>query len=250
MKQHPIDLLPESIRVRSQAGLRMSRFIIASATALGLLTIAATHSSFMLIGAQDELFQAATLAEPVFATEARASELKALLQRTNEYVELYDRLALPINVSAVIATVVNCLPESAALDQFDLDAGARVVGRTPRARGLDTRDEPPRRILSGEISGFAATDQQIAELVGRLQSTPPFRDVTLDFSRTRDIHGRDAREFRLSFKIDLDVPYQVSYLDAASAAERRDAGWAGGPLRPPESGAGGNNLQDRAHVNH
>jgi hypothetical protein len=216
MKQHPIDLLPESVRARSRAGQRTSRFIIAAAIAIGLLTIAATHSSFVLISAQDELFAASTRAEPVFTTEARASELKALLTRTNEFINLYDRLALPITVSSVIATVVNNLPDSVTLDQFDLDAGGRAPGRTSRGKGTDTRSEPVRRVLTAEVSGFAATDQQIAELVGRLDATPPFREVNLDFSRTRDINGRDAREFRLSFKIDLDVGYDVSFSDHAS----------------------------------
>jgi len=116
----------------------------------------------------------------------------------------------------VMATVINNLPESLTLDQFNIDAGARSNGHLPRAKGLETKDETPPRILSAEISGFAATDQEIAELVGRLDGTSPFRDVNLDFSRTRSVNGHDAREFRLSFKIDLDARYEVTYRESSS----------------------------------
>lgn len=215
MRQHSIDLLPALIRARSEAGLRTGRFITAAIAAIGVLIITATHSLFILSSAQENLFVTSSQAEEVFATEARAAELKSVLKRTNCYIDLYDRIALPVQVSSVMATVVNNLPDSVTLDQFDIDAGARTGGRLPRAKGMELKDEPPPRVLSAEISGFAANDQEIAELVGRLDGTPPFRDVNLDFSRTRSVNGHDAREFRLSFKIDLDARYEVSFRDGS-----------------------------------
>jgi hypothetical protein len=44
MKQHPIDLLPESIYARSLAGLRTGRVITALGMSLAVLVVAATHS--------------------------------------------------------------------------------------------------------------------------------------------------------------------------------------------------------------
>ena len=126
----------------------------------------------------------------------------------------------PGPISAVRATVINHLPERVTLDQFDIDAGARAMTHSPRATGVETKEDSPPRGLHGEVSGFASSDQQIAELVSRLTDVPLFRDVNLDFSRTRDVNKRDAREFRLSFKIDLDAIYAVTFRHQASEEER------------------------------
>lgn len=220
MAQHSIDLLPGSIRARSQAGVRTGRLIVGATAMLVMMLVFAVHSLMTLANSQEALFATAMRAERVFETEAKILELKARLKRTNEYIEMYDRIATPVPLSAVMATVINNLPESVTLDQFDIDAGARAITRSPRAKGVENKEEIPPRVVHGEVSGFAASDLQIAELVARLTAHPLYRDVNLDFSRTRDVNKRDAREFRLSFKIDLDVPYQITFRGPASPNER------------------------------
>jgi len=212
-RQHSIDLMPLSIRERSQARLRAGQFIAFAVVSMTLTIIAATHSSISLASAQERLFEAAAQAEQVFAIEARSAQLRHELDSINEFTRRYDRLALPLNVGDVLATVVNALPESVTLDQLDLDAGSRVIGRTARSRSqgsnVESGDAPP-RVLTAEISGFAANDQHIAELVSRLEAMKPFEAVSLDFSRSRRVNDRDAREFRVSFRIDLDNNYRVT----------------------------------------
>lgn len=220
MAQHSIDLLPASIRARTEAGVRTGRLIVGATAMLVLMLVLSVHSLMTLANSQEELFTTAIRAEQVFETEAKILELKAKLKRTSDHIELYDKIASPVPMSAVMATVINNLPESVTLDQFDIDAGARAITRAPRAKGVETKDEIPPRVLHGEVSGFAASDQHIAELVGRLTAHPLFRDVNLDFSRTRDVNKRDAREFRLSFKIDLDTAYRISFRQPASTSER------------------------------
>jgi hypothetical protein len=225
-RQHSIDLMPASIRERSQARLRAGQFIAFAIISLTLTIIAATHSSIALSSAQERLFETSAQAEQVFATEARAAQLRHELEEITGFTRLYERLALPLNVGDVLATVVNALPDSVTLDQVDIDAGPRATGRTARSRsgagggGGDARETATPRLLTGEISGFAANDQHIAELVARLESTPPFEAVSLDFSRSRRVHDRDAREFRVSFRIDLDTTYRVT---RASAQGESDA---------------------------
>ena len=45
--------------------------------------------------------------------------------------------------------------------------------------------------------------------------TKPFERISLNFSRTMPVRTRNAREFRLSFRIDLEHVYDV--IDAPSA---------------------------------
>ena len=217
-KQHSIDLMPASIRARSQAGLRMGQFTAFAVVSLTLVIAIATHSKIALGSAQDRLFETAGQAEQVFATEARAAELKHELDAIQSYNRLYERLSLPLDVGDVVATLVNSLPSSVTLDQLDLDAGARVLGHSARSRGVEKEGEAPPRVLTGELSGFAANDQHIAELVAALESTPPFQNVSIDFSRGRRVNDKDAREFRLSFRINLENTYRVTRVDGRAGA--------------------------------
>jgi len=210
--------MPPAIRARSQAGLRMGQFLAFAVVMMTLTIAAATHSKLMVSKAQDQLFETSQQAEQVFAIEARTSELRHELESVQQFANRYERLAFPLQVSDVLASVVNLLPDSVTLDEVNLDAGARVIGRGPRSQGVASTavgagaDDPP-RLLIGEVSGFAADDQQIAELVSALETTPPFENVSLDFSRSRRVNDRDAREFRLSFRIDLDDTYHVTHMD-------------------------------------
>jgi hypothetical protein len=221
--QHSIDLLPESIRARSEAGLRTGRYIAATISVVMLLVVTATHSRIALNQASEQLQRTREQANQVLSVESKAAELRRILDRTEDFIETYERIALPLDVSQVIATIASTLPETVTLDQIDIDAGARVIARTSRSKGeADTKAPAAPRILNGEISGFAASDLQITELVQRLSHMAPFKDVSLDFSRTRLVRERMAREFRVSFRIDLDAVY----IDA-TGSQRQHAAAAG-----------------------
>jgi Tfp pilus assembly protein PilN len=211
--QHSIDLMPASIRERSQAGVRLGQFMAMAIAALTLTVAVATHSRMKLGTAQDRLFEIASQTERVFVAEARAAELRHQRDAIDSYTQLYRRLSYPLAMGDVLATIVSMLPESVTLDQVDLNAGTRSLGAGARSRGVETQTQTPPRMLIGEIAGFAANDQHIAELVAALERTPPFTNVSLDFSRGRRVHDRDAREFRLSFRISLDQRYQVTHVD-------------------------------------
>lgn len=214
MKQHAIDLMPASIRARSLAGQRASRLAFISVVIVIITILTATHSRLDLTLAQQELSSAKAQAKAVVALETEAASVRRALEDTGRYVELYDKVAYPLPIHGVLATLINALPESVTLDQLDLDATAKsVTVKTARSRGTDSKEAPTARMLRCEISGFAATDEHIAQLVSTLEQTPPFRHVNLDFSRTRRVNMHDAREFRLSFKIDLSASYALTTVE-------------------------------------
>jgi len=208
LRQHPIDLLPESVRARGQARVRAGRYVTAAAVSIVLVILATTHSRLELEHAREALVAAREQADLVLNAEAKAAELGDMIRQVRRHIDQYECIALPLDPSAVLATVINRMPEGMTLDRIDLDAGARRAARTPRSRGAVNDDQTPPRVLIAEISGFAPNDRHIAEFVGRLDETPPLRAVSLDFSRTRVLRGHSAREFRLSFRIDLDATYE------------------------------------------
>lgn len=231
MSQHPLDLLPDSIRARSEAGARMGRYITAFVITVLVVVALTTHARLSLQGARAQLRTAEADADRVLTQEQKIETLQTQLTDLRGELELYSRVALPLPISRVVATIVNELPDSVALDRIDLDAQTRRSGQGPRTRSAEQTDQQLPRILVGELGGFAASDQDITELVKRLEGTAPFRDVNLDYSRSRLVRTQSAREFRVSFRIDLDARYELS-----------DAGGDGtDPARtaPPEAGAGG-----------
>jgi hypothetical protein len=234
MKQHPINLMPASVRARTQAGLRAGRFVAVAAGVLVTLVTVATHSRLAQVRAASALEQTRVEAEEVFAIDATVAELKMGLDRDLHRLGLYRALSFPLPITAVLATAINNLPPSVTLDQIDLTAaarggggagggtvaaatrrGERPIGGPAAATAREPRTESrPARTLVVEMVGFAATDEDIAELISRLEQTPPFQGVTLDFTRTRKVNQRDAREFRLSFRVDLNARYELTHQTA------------------------------------
>ena len=209
MKQHSIDLLPDSIRARSQAGVRTGRYITSAVVSIIIVIVATTHVCLQLDRARSEREAAREQADLVLAAEAKASELREMIDEVEAYMQRYTRITPPLEVNRILATTINAMPEGVTLDRVDMDAGARRIARSPREKGSIDPDAAPPRVLTAEISGFAPDDRAIAEFVTRLEGTDPFRQVSLDFSRTRDVRGRTAREFRLSYRINLEAEYEV-----------------------------------------
>ncbi|MHC4717883.1 MAG: PilN domain-containing protein [Planctomycetota bacterium] len=221
--QGQIDLLPDSIRARSQAGVVAGRYVAAMLIAVVLLGLTATHSRLMLDLARDRLRVAEGQADIVLAAEAKGAKLRRSLDRERDYIQRYEQIALPLEISRVIATIINELPDSATLDRIDLHAGTRKRNRTARGRGATKPEGPLPRALTGELSGFAATDQDVAAIVANLEELGLFSQVSLDFSRTRAVRERTAREFRISFRADLDVRYDIQDLHGSPAGREEQA---------------------------
>ena len=66
-----------------------------------------------------------------------------------------------------------------------------------------------------------ASDGDIATLVQLIGSRDPFAEVNLDYSRSRSVRDRPARDFRLSFVVDMDHAFEVNVVsvDAVAAGE-------------------------------
>ncbi len=209
MTQRAIDLLPDSIRARSQAGVVAGRYVVSLLIAVVLLGLAATHSRLMLDLARQRLRVAEEQADIVLSAEAEADQLRRMLDDTRNFIRRYELIAMPFEITRVLATLINAMPETATLDRIDLYAGVTRSGRSARGRRASDTEGPAPRSLTGELSGFALTDQDVAEFVNSLIDIRLFRQVSLDFTRSRTVRGKMARGFRISFRTDLDDRFEV-----------------------------------------
>jgi hypothetical protein len=206
MTQHPIDLLPSSLFAQAQAGARAGRTIGVAVTCLAVVIAATAHSHFIRNEALRRLEAVEAQARLVYEAEQTEAEMREAIRAYAEQIDRYQRVALPLQVSRVIAAIANAMPASITLDRIDLIAGLDRRPRTARSSTVEAEDAPRR--LTGELAGFGATDVDIAELVGVLSAREPFRAVSLDLSRHRVVRESNAREFRISFEIELDCLYE------------------------------------------
>jgi Tfp pilus assembly protein PilN len=206
MSQPPIDLMPEWIRTRGQAHVVIVRYAASLVAALFMLFLPATHSRLLLRSAERDRVDARECEWLVRQAEQRGAELAAQLEARRARKDRYQQVALPLEISRVLATVVNEMPGSAALDRVDV----RVSSRQP-PRGGRRRPGGPgtgRRLL-GELSGYARTDREIADFVASLEGLSLCEHVALDFTRSRTVADQPAREFRISFSVDLERKFEV-----------------------------------------
>ena len=217
MTQHPIDLLPESMRAASQARAAMSRNIGMTVLAAVILFTFFTHARIMRNQAEGKLVRLRAQARHVAENERKAATLNQQLDVYGEMIARYNRVVTPIDISRILATIVARMPESTSIDQINIQA-EQIKRSRQRARRLDPEQRIPRQLVA-ELAGFAKDDLDIAEFVSQLQRTEPFADVSLDFSRPRSVRGHMAREFRLSFTIDFDAEYKIHNLEQFQPSE-------------------------------
>ena len=166
MKQRAIDLVPDSIRVRSQAGVVAGRYVAALLVAIALMVVTVTHSRLVLDRAHKRLRVAEEQADLVLSAEAKADQLRIRLDDTRDQIRRYRLIATPLQVSRVIATVTNEMLPSATLDRIDFFGGSRRTNRSARSRGVSNEDGPaPPWSSSSERSSESA--------VNRRSSNPP-----------------------------------------------------------------------------
>ena len=208
MRQPPIDLMPEYILARSQAGVVAGRYLAALLLPVVVLLGPATHSRFALEDAEMRNRVAEQAAKAALDSEANANNIRADLQKNIDYIRRYEIVAMPLETSRLIATIINDLPPSASLDRIDLAVSWSRIRRPVRGSSSPTPEQPPRS-LGGELEGFAATDEDVADIVARLRALGICERVQLDYSRRRDVRGHIAREFRISFRISLDAVFEI-----------------------------------------
>ncbi|MBC24320.1 MAG: hypothetical protein CMJ32_10450 [Phycisphaerae bacterium] len=217
MKQHQLDLLPESLRDRSRSGVMTGKLITVMIIVLAFLVLATVHSSMRLSDARGRLNQArssAEQAEQAFALLEQASER---LADSEQRIQQYRRVSLQIPLTRLMATIINDLPESMTLESIQCEL-TPLSGSVVRG-GQDHHSTDPIH-LDAELSGFAGSDEDIATLVSALDASDPFTEVNWDMSRHRMIRDEPAREFRVSFRIRMDLPYEVSTREYTAVEDR------------------------------
>ena len=198
MNQHSINLITPDIVARTRAGIRTGRYVAVAIVLCVCMVLTATHSRIHLEGVQERHEATAARAELALALDTSARALEAEHDALLKFMDDYNEVALPLDVTRIIATLVETLPESVTLTEFELE-----YEDGHRSTATSTRH------LSGTIAGVAATDGDVAALVHGLGLRPPFERVQLEYSRSRVLREQSTREFSVSFAVDLEGRFQL-----------------------------------------
>ena len=198
-----MNLLPEQYVERSQNKARGNRVAIAIIMTLCAVAVIATHSRLSMNAAVEHLLVVQSRANSALELEVDATSLELQKARLESFIDRYNKEKNVFAMGDIVATITNILPDSMTLEDISLDIVQTEVGRG----------------ISGRLAGFASTDETIASLVSTLQTQEPFSSVSMDYSKSRNIRGKRAREFRVSFLIDLESDWVVSRMVVVGGEE-------------------------------
>ena len=199
-----LDLMPDGIRRRTQAGQRLRRFMAVGIVAIGAIIAFATHSQIRRDHLEESLVVARARAAQALKLEREAADMGILREEIESYMVAYEQVALPMRMDALMGRIVAALPESATVDHLLLEYEDSRTNHRGRKAAMDG----PRRIVGG-VPGFAISDDDVAGLVQRMEKDVSFEDIRLDYTRSREVRGVSAREFQLTFTVNLEGIWEI-----------------------------------------
>jgi hypothetical protein len=152
-------------------------------------------------------------------------EIAQLLVQRNEIDARLDgqrEVGVAIPAASIVRTIAKQLPSGTVLDRVSLEY-ANVQGATRRVR-RSAKEVDPLRELRGEIAGIALDESDVGRIVDAVGALAPVSRVALESSRSREFLGRNVREFRVTFAVDLEKRWALPPIaDDAFAAHGSQA---------------------------
>jgi len=211
------NLIPIQIEDRV-ASRRSSRFVYGVALVLAACGITvAMFASHMETRSAALLAQAKESGAPVVALEAEIMQLRAESAAIDMRLEQQQAVGVAIPASGLATAVAESLSNGATLERLELSY-EHVQGEQRKLRRA-SKDAREPRVLRGVVAGIALNDQDIARVVERIGALAPIATVGLESSKSRVFRGKNVREFRLTFTVDLEKPWKwplVTMTDASN----------------------------------
>ena len=117
-----------------------------------------------------------------------------------------------MEMSDLIATIVNRMPEQSTLTDLSVKLDSRIVAPPPGGAPVGPGSPaaaapPPRRILLLRVRGFAASNNEVTAFARALAATAPFSTAKLDENRSLETPEGNFQEFVITAEIPLDRAY-------------------------------------------
>ena len=229
-----VDFLPREVRRRGVLVTSRRRSMLL----LGLLGVmvvgVAGHSLNRFHEAEARRNVSLALTTHATTVDDVIDRLATEQRELHRYLSVYDRLALPIEQSDIIATITNLMPERSSLSMLRMevkesasgksnDSNANAQANEKSAAAVNTGNVPtaaPARWMEITIHGYAADNADLYEFERKLTNTKPFTAVTVSENKPTDIARGRIQEFAVNCRIDLDVQYVRSGGNSVAAVAK------------------------------
>lgn len=232
-----IDFLPESYReTRRRHALRIRRIWLAGFVLAGLacwfgveeVRLRAVRRQLAYLEQQHQISMAGL--EHIATLQA---EQALLLDRHR----LVQELQSPVSTVETMFQIARLLPDNVALKQLQVncqpmhqpartgsEATVAATAAMAGAAGEKPTQAVPASMPRVTLTGLAASQVDIAVLVGQLSGCREFANVRLDYSKATDLAGRRAQEFRVTFDVTATPKAESGPADAVPQAHAATAG--------------------------
>lgn len=218
-----INFLPQSFLEAQNRRQRLFReiTILVGMVLIGLALFAGQSGRVMSIRNQVERKSEELAAAQLRSTEV--AKLKAQQQQLKLQLAVHDGLAMPLNMSSILATISHVLPPRMALTEITCSSDApkldlsdlKPSATKKKAAKKKTIVKAPERVMQIQVMGLSPSDVDVANLVGALSANPIFQNVKMRYAKSAAIDKVMAREFRLEMEVSLDCIYQAPLPESA-----------------------------------
>ncbi len=168
----------------------------------------AINSQYQLAARQiDELTQLEQQKEQMLNKAELAAALVERVPRSILLAELINRMPprlslLKFELKSEKVRVIRALPNNRRRGR---NAGPKRAPTRAQASSEPEKIEIPRRVVTVSMVGVAPTDLEVSRFMSALTSYSLLRDVTLDYSREREVDDRIMRQFGIKMKLNSNA---------------------------------------------
>lgn len=217
MRYFLVNLLPSDVRVRAESRGERRRFGLLLALLLISLLGVSLHSWDQARRARLVRDAAVVSRDRLDDVDGELARLESERSRLAAFMDAYRSVALPMELSDLLATIVNAMPIpstltdiSVRLDQRPVaDAGAPAAAPAPGA----PPSAPPkmRRLLEIRIRGYAAGNGEVTAYERALAALPVLERVTLGENRSMETPEGNFQEFVITAEVPLDRAFGLGF---------------------------------------
>lgn len=213
-----VDFLPRDVRRRGVLATSRRRSMLLLGLLCSVVVGVACHSWNRFHEAEARRGVSLALTTNATKVDDVIDRLASEQRELHRYLSVYDRLALPVEQSDIVATITNLMPDRTSLSMLRMEVKESAAGKgtdgaanakpavTPGGAGT-IRTATPSRWMEITIRGYAQDNADLYEFERKLANTKPFAAVTVSENKPTDIARGRIQEFAVNCRIDLDVQY-------------------------------------------
>jgi len=215
MKVFLVNMLPKEVgdRVRS-LGERRRLGLLVSLLLISLVGVS-FHSWDQARRARAVRDAAVVSRERIDDVDAELARLEADRARLGAFMTAYHGIASPMELSDLLATIVNAMPPRASLTDLSMKLELRQAAEgapaapqpAPTPPGGNAPRPPPKRVLELRLRGYAASNAEVTAFERSLAATAPLVRVTLGENRSMETPDGNFQEFIITAEVPLDRKY-------------------------------------------